>query len=85
MSKKKLTLYIDEETGKLAKKTSKLSGKSISVLVEDFFKSKGQVQSEIEIDDAIHKWIGILKENRTYKELREDRLDERLKRYEGSG
>ncbi len=84
MSKRKLTLYIDEETGKLAKRTSRLSGKSISVLVEDYFKSKSQGRTKIEIDDAIRKWIGVLKEKRTYKELREDTLDDRLKKYEGS-
>jgi len=82
--KRKLTLYIDEEAGKIARKTAQLSGRSISVLVEDYFKSRGQARNKIEIDDAVKKWIGILEEKRAYKELRAEILDDRLKEYEHS-
>ncbi len=84
MPKRKLTLYIDEETGRIARKTAQLSGRSISVLVEGYFKSKGLARSKIEIDDAVKKWIGILEEKRGYKELRAEILDDRLKKYEHS-
>lgn len=80
MSKTKLTLYIDEKTGELAKKTAKLSGKSISALVQEFFRQKARTPSDIHIDAAVMKWIGVLKSKKAYKELREEILDERLRR-----
>jgi hypothetical protein len=84
MAKKKLTLYVEEKTGKLAEKISRLSGKSISLLVEEFFKAKGQAQRVIEVDEAVAKWIGILKEQKTYKELRDAIIKDRLRKYESS-
>lgn len=84
MPKTKLTLYVDEKTSRLAKKTAKLSGKSVSALVQEFFKHKAQARSDIDIDEPVMKWIGILKSKKGYKELREESLKERLKKYEDS-
>ena len=50
MSKAKLTLYIDEHTSKLAHSRAKLSGKSISTLVNEYF-----IQKEKEIKQAENK------------------------------
>ncbi len=84
MSKTKLTLYIDEEINKLAHRRAKLSGKSISTLVREYFVQKEKEIKSKEISDKVANWIGILdiKINKSYKELREDHINSRLKRYE---
>ena len=84
MSKKKLTLYVEEEISKYAKRAAKLSGKSISTMVQEHFRQKGRTRREIELDDEVSKWIGLLGKQRSYKELREELHKERLRKYEGS-
>ena len=85
MPKAKLTLYIDKETNQLARKTARLSGKSISTLVKEYFIQKEKETQVKEIPASVAKWIGILATEKTYKELRNEHLDSRLKRYEGTG
>lgn len=85
MSKTKLTLYIDEDINKLAHRRAKLSGKSISTLVKEYFVQKEKEIRSQEISDAVANWIGILDIQKTYKELREDHINSRLKRYENIG
>lgn len=82
MPKAKLTLYMDEDITKLAHKTARLSGKSVSNMVKEFFiEKKKELQSE-EISSSVSKWIGILKTKKTYKRLRDDYVDSRLQKYE---
>ena len=85
MAKAKLTLYIDEDINKLAHRRAKLSGKSISTLVKEYFVQKEKEIKSKEISDAVAKWIGILDIQKTYKELREEHINSRLKRYENIG
>ena len=85
MSKTKLTLYIDEDINKLAHRRAKLSGKSISTLVKEYFVQKEKEIRSQEIADAVTNWIGILDIQKTYKELREEHIISRLKRYENIG
>ena len=82
MSKAKLTLYFDEGISKLAHRRAKLSGKSISTLVKEYFVQKEKEIKSAEISDAVAKWIGILNTQKTYKELREEHIISKLKRYE---
>ncbi len=84
MAKTKLTLYIDEETGRIAKRTAKLLGKSVSALVQEFFKQKARSYGDIDIDESVKKWTGIIRSKKSYKELRETIATERLKKYEDS-
>jgi len=83
MAKAKLTLYVDEKTSKLAHKTARLSGKSISTIVKEYFMNKQKEIRSKEISDSVSKWIGILDTKKTYKELRDEHIESRLRRYEG--
>ena len=82
MSKAKLTLYIDEYTSRLANRRAKLSGKSISTLVKEYFVQKEKEIKSAEISDAVAKWAGILDTQKTYKELRDEHIISRLRRHE---
>ena len=82
MSKSKLTLYIDEYTSRLAHRRAKLSGKSISTLVKEYFDQKEKEMKSAEISDAVAKWVGILDTQKTYKELRDEHIISRLRRHE---
>jgi len=82
MSKAKLTLYIDEYTSRLAHRRAKLSGKSISTLVKEYFVQKEKEIKSAEISDAVAKWVGILDTQKTYKELRDEHIISRLRRHE---
>lgn len=85
MSKTKLTLYIEEEIGRIAHKTARLSGKSISNMVGDYFVKKSKMAAEPEISPAIADWVGILHTKKTYRKLRDDLISARLKKYENTG
>ncbi len=61
MSKSKLTLYMDEKITKLAHKTSRLSGKSISSMVQEYFIQKEKEIKSRDISPSVSKWIGTLK------------------------
>lgn len=82
MSKSKLTLYMDEDVTKLAHKTAKLSGKSISTMVKEYFVQKEKEVRSKEISPSVSKWIGILKTKKPYKEFRDEYVDSRLQKYE---
>lgn len=82
MAKAKLTLYIDEAVSELAHKTAKLSGHSISGLVQNFFLRKGKTLREGEISPAVSALGGILKTKKSYSELRDELIRERLDKYE---
>ncbi len=82
MSKAKLTLYMDEDITKLAHKTARLSGKSVSNMVKEFFiKKEKELRSE-EISSSVSKWVGILKTKKAYKKLRDEYVGSRLQKYE---
>ncbi|MFH1288352.1 MAG: DUF6364 family protein [bacterium] len=82
MSKAKLTLYIDKDVGRMAKKTARLSGKSLSTIVKEYFIFREIQIKKIEIPKSIAKWIGMMGNNKSYKELRNQYIDGRLEKYE---
>jgi hypothetical protein len=82
MPKSKLTLYLDENITRLAHKTAKLSGKSISTMVREYFLQKEREARSKEISPSVSKWIGILKTKKHYKKLRDEYVDSRLQKYE---
>ncbi len=82
MSKDKLTLYVDEEMNKLAHQTAKLSGKSISMLLREYLISKRKEISSKEISSKVSKWIGLLETHKSYKQLRDEHMSDKLKTYE---
>ena len=82
MSKAKLTLYMDKKASTLAHKRARLSGKSISSLVKEYFIQKEKDAKARDIPDSIAKWIGVLKVRKTYRVLRDEQIGSRLKRYE---
>ncbi len=82
MQKTKLTLYINKEISKKAKKISNLSGKSVSSMVKDYFISREKEINNIDIDSSISKWIGILEISKPYKKLRDELIEDKLKKYE---
>ncbi len=79
MSKTKLTLYIDENINKLAHKTAKLKDQSISNIVKEYFVQKEKEQNINEISESVSKWIGILHTKKTYKKLRDEYIESKLK------
>lgn len=84
MPKSKLTLYMDEDITKLAHKTAKLSEKSISTMVKEYFIQREKEVRSKEISPFVSKWIGVLKTKKPYKELRDEHIASRLKKYENT-
>ena len=84
MAKEKLTLYIDEKTSRMAHQVAASTGKSISELVREY---TAQLYQQIEsgsISQEVAKWIGTVKTRKSYRHLRDQITDQRLKRYESS-
>jgi len=81
MAKTKLTLYVDKEIIKNARKISKLSGKPISVLVTEYFIKEAKQIKDIYINESIKEWIGILNTSKTYEELRDELVAEKIEKY----
>lgn len=84
MAKAKLTLYMDENITKLAHKTAKLSGKSISTLVKEYIVQKTKKVWSGEISPSVSRWIGILKTKKSYEKLRDEHIASRLQKYENT-
>jgi len=84
MSKTKLTLYIDKEVSDKAKKISRISGKSISKLVTDFLNKQDLENNSFKISEKVSRWAGIAVSNKDYKELRDEVINEKIKKYEDS-
>jgi hypothetical protein len=82
VSRTKLTLYVDKDIARLAHKTARLSGQSISNIVQDYFIEKGRRAHSKEISASVSKWIGILETRKTYKDLRGEHVDNRRLKYE---
>lgn len=81
MPKTKLTLYVDKDTSKLAKNISKISGKSVSELFSDYFAEKAGKLAELTISDRVQKWVGIIESPKSYKELRDELVTNKIKKY----
>lgn len=82
MRSKKLTLYMEEKTSRLARKVSRLSGKSISALVKEFIHTQARKSGNLEISPDVSRWMGAVESDRTYKALRDELTADRLKKYE---
>ncbi|MEI7616930.1 MAG: DUF6364 family protein [Actinomycetota bacterium] len=82
MTKTKLTLYVDKETSELAKKIAAYKGTSVSELVSGYFTSEACKINDLKISDSIFRWIGVIETNKTYKELKEEIITEKIKKYE---
>ncbi|MCL4385586.1 MAG: DUF6364 family protein [Actinobacteria bacterium] len=82
MPKTKLTLYVDKETVDLAKKISAYKGKSISEMVSSYLNSEASKINNLKVSDAVSKWIGVVKTDKTYKELKEEIITEKIEKYE---
>lgn len=85
MGKVKLTLYMEEDTSKIAHRRARMMGKSISTIVKEYFLQKEKKAMSKEISDAVAEWVGVLSTVKTYKQLRNEIIVARLKRYEGAG
>lgn len=83
MRKKKLTLYIDEETSTLAHQVASRAGKSVSAMVKEFFMAKKEVTVN-EVARSVKQWSGTLKTKKTYKELRDEIYNDLGKDHEGN-
>jgi hypothetical protein len=82
MVKTKLTLYIDKETVGLAKKISAYRGKSISEMVGSYLNSEANKINDLRVSDKVSKWIGVIETDKTYKELKEEIITEKIKKHE---
>jgi len=80
--KTKLTLYIDEETSELPKKIVAYRGTSVSELVSSYFTTEAFKIKDLKISDSVSKWLGIIETDKTYKELKEEILTEKIEKYE---
>lgn len=85
MSKAKLTLYVDEDVARIAHRRAELTGKSISGMVKDYFMQKEREASAEGLSPSVLKWTGILKTKKSYKKLRDEHIDDKLKKYESAG
>jgi len=79
LKKTKLTLYVNKEISKKAKKISDISGKSISNMVSDYFIKKDNKIIKLKISKPVSKWIGVLETTKTYKKLRDEIITDKLK------
>lgn len=82
MQKSKLTLYVEEEISRLAHKAAKRTGKSISVMVKEYFIQQEKRGKTLPVSPAVQQWIGILKTGKSYKRLRDDHFGDLLKKHE---
>ena len=78
MTKTKLTLYVNKDISEKAKKISNISGRSISAMVSDYFNYKEEEFLKHKISESINKWIGIAKTDKTYKELRDELISDKI-------
>jgi hypothetical protein len=81
MPKGKLTLSLDKEVSQLAHRTARLSGKSISTLLKEYLLQEERKINSHEVSPSVVKWIGLLKTSKTYKELREEQIGFKIKKY----
>ena len=51
-------------------------------MVKDYFISREKEINSIDIDSSISKWIGILEISKPYKKLRDELIEDKLKKYE---
>ena len=63
MSKTKLTLYVDKEVSKRAKRISRMTGKSISSIVTEFINKQDSVINDFRISDKVSKSDFVLSNN----------------------
>ncbi len=82
MPKSKLTLYMDKDITKLAHKTARMSGKSISTIVKEYFVGREKSTRPEEVSPLVSRWVGVLKTGKSYKKLRDEHIRSRLKKYE---
>ena len=76
----KLTLSIEPKAKAVIKKISAQQGKSISKMVSDYF---SDIKSSSNNDSAVKKFLsyrGILKNNKTNKDLKDERYKDQLKK-----
>jgi hypothetical protein len=79
LKKTKLTLYIDEDVSRKAKKVAQITGKSISAMVKDYFNQKEAEIDGFKISDPVIKWMGMLETSKSYKELRDGIIDDKMR------
>ena len=82
MSKTKLTLYVDKEVSERAKKISRITGKSISNIITDFINEQDLSINDFIISEKVSKWAGFAKSDKDYKELRDEVIIDKMKKYE---
>ena len=82
MSKTKLTLYVDKEVSERAKKISRITGKSVSNIVTDFINKQDLKINDFKISEKVSKWAGFAKSDKDYKELRDEVVEDKVKKYE---
>ena len=80
LRKTKLTLYIDEDVSKKAKKVAQVAGKSISVMVKDYFNQKEAKIVRFKISDPVNKWVGMLETSKSYRELRNEIMNDKIEK-----
>jgi len=84
MSKTKLTLYIDTEVIDRAKRMSKIMGKSISGLVTDYINEQYSISNDFKISEKVSKWAGFANSDKGYRQLRDEVIEDKMERYEGT-
>ncbi|MDZ4822911.1 MAG: DUF6364 family protein [Flavobacteriales bacterium] len=87
----KLTLSISSEVSSFAKDYAKKKGISVSLLVENYFKSlvtrngrksTGTLNRKVEITPRVKRLGGVLKnDEKTYKELRTEQMEHLYKKH----
>jgi hypothetical protein len=82
MKKIKLTLSIDEELIKKARAISKINDTSISSMFSEYIESKDSDNHNSKISEKVSRWIGIAKSEKSYKELRDEKFNDELNKYE---
>ncbi|PIQ96583.1 MAG: hypothetical protein COV67_08660 [Nitrospinae bacterium CG11_big_fil_rev_8_21_14_0_20_56_8] len=80
MKSGKLTLSMDAETTRLARMVARKRGKSISALVKEYIVREARGDRNVDVSPEVAQWIGVIDSPKTYRQLRDERIMDRLKK-----
>lgn len=66
------------------KKISRITGKSISNIVTDFINEQDLDMNNFQISEKVSKWAGFAKSDKDYKQLRDEVIEDKIKKYENT-
>ena len=65
-------------------KISRMTGKSISSIITEFINKQDSAINDFRISEKVSKWAGFAKSEKEYKELRDEVMEDKIKKYENT-